>query len=326
MDSKVLLSIVLPVYNVEDYIRACLESVFRQRLLDSEFEVILVNDGTPDNSIGAISDIVNQHENVLVIDQKNQGVSCARNTGLANAKGEYVYFMDPDDMLADNSLSVLIPKAVSLKVDVLMADYVKFNDGDDVASIIHVEGQYYNETLKSGIDSYLEDLSPYECYIWRMLIRRDFLISNKIDFKPFWYEDTLFCQECLLNAKSCLKVDYLLYLYRLRKGSFTSSMNLNKMLDLNSSLSALLRLKDIEGLPTVAKDRLMDNIFQSFSYGLWCIVHNQALFAKRETIISDLKAKVRPSDFMFKSNLKQCFVSLMFRYMPNLYMKIRSII
>jgi len=326
MDSKVLLSIVLPVYNVEEYIRACLESVFRQGLPDSDFEVILVNDGTPDNSIGVISDIVNQHENVLVIDQENQGVSCARNTGLANAKGEYVYFMDPDDMLVDNSFSVLIPKAVSSKVDVLMADYVKFNDGDDAASIIHVEGQCYNEILKSGIDSYLEDLSPYECYIWRMLLRRDFLINNKIDFKPFWYEDTLFCQECLLNARSCLRVNHRLYLYRLRKGSFTSSMNLNKMLDLNSSLSALFQLKDIEGLPSIAKDRLMDNIFQSFSYGLWCIVHDKTLFAEKETIISDLKAKVRPYDFMFKSNVKQRFVSFMFRYMPNVYMTIRSII
>ena len=94
----VLLSIVLPVYKVEDYIRACLESIFRQGLPDSEFEVILVNDGTPDKSIDVVSDFVDLHGNVTVINQENQGVSCARNTGLARAKGEYVYFMDPDDM------------------------------------------------------------------------------------------------------------------------------------------------------------------------------------------------------------------------------------
>ena len=207
-----------------------------------------------------------------------------------------------------------------------MADYIKFNDGEDVPSMIHAEGQDYNEKQKSGIDSYLEDLSPYECYIWRMLIRRDFLINNKIDFKPFWYEDTLFCQECLLKAGNCLKVDCQLYFYRLRKGSFTSSMNLNKMLDLNSSLSALLKLKDIEGLPAVAQNRLMDNIFMSFSYGLWCIAHNKQLYAQKEVIISDLKAKVRTSDFKFNSNIKQRFVSFMFRYMPYIYLKIRSLL
>lgn len=321
-----LLSIVLPVYKVEDYIRACLESIFKQGVPDSEFEVILVNDGTPDNSIGVVSDLVNQHENITVINQENQGVSCARNTGLASAKGEYVYFMDPDDMLVDNSLSILIPKAISSKVDVLMADYIKFNDGEDVPSIIHAENQDYNARQKSGVDSYLEDLSPYECYIWRMLIRRDFLINNKIDFKPFWYEDTLFCQECLLKAGNCLKVDCQLYFYRLRKGSFTSSMNLNKMLDLNSSLSALLRLKDLEELPTVAQNRLMDNIFMSFSYGLWCIAHNKQLYAQKEVIISDLKAKVRTSDFWFRSDVKQRFVSFMFWYMPGVYLKMRSLL
>jgi len=321
-----LLSIVLPVYKVEDYIRACLESIFKQGVPDSEFEVILVNDGTPDNSIGVVSDLVNQHENITVINQENQGVSCARNTGLASAKGEYVYFMDPDDMLVDNSLSILIPKAISSKVDVLMADYIKFNDGEDVPSITHAENQDYNARQKSGVDSYLEDLSPYECYIWRMLIRRDFLINNKIDFKPFWYEDTLFCQECLLKAGNCLKVDCQLYFYRLRKGSFTSSMNLNKMLDLNSSLSALLRLKDLEGLPTVAQNRLMDNIFMSFSYGLWCIAHNKQLYAQKEVIISDLKAKVRTSDFWFRSDVKQRFVSFMFWYMPGVYLKMRSLL
>lgn len=326
MDNMALLSIVLPVYKVEDYIRACLESIFKQGVPDSEFEVILVNDGTPDNSIGVVSDLVNQHENITVINQENQGVSCARNTGLASAKGEYVYFMDPDDMLVDNSLSILIPKAISSKVDVLMADYIKFNDGEDVPSITHAENQDYNARQKSGVDSYLEDLSPYECYIWRMLIRRDFLINNKIDFKPFWYEDTLFCQECLLKAGNCLKVDCQLYFYRLRKGSFTSSMNLNKMLDLNSSLSALLRLKDLEGLPTVAQNRLMDNIFMSFSYGLWCIAHNKQLYAQKEVIISDLKAKVRTSDFWFRSDVKQRFVSFMFWYMPGVYLKMRSLL
>ena len=321
-----LLSIILPVYKVEDYIRACLVSIFKQGLSDTMFEVVLVNDGTPDNSIGVVTDIIRQHDNIIVINQDNKGVSCARNAGLESAQGEYVYFMDPDDLLFDNSLSVLLPKAVTLSVDVLMADYVKFNDGETISSITCREHHLCKEIRKSGIETYLEDLNPYECYIWRMLIRREFLINNKIDFKPFWYEDTLFCQECLLKARTCLKVDYRLYIYRLHKGSFTSSMNLSKMLDLNSSLAALLRLKNIDGLPEIAQNRLMDNVFMSFSYGLWCVAHNNDLYANRKIIISDLKAKIRPSDFMFKSNFKQRFVSFMFRYMPNIYMKLRSIL
>lgn len=320
------LSIILPVYKVEDYIRACLESIFRQGLSDTEFEVILVNDGTPDNSIGVISDIVNQHENIIILNQQNKGVSYARNIGLSKAQGEYVYFVDPDDLLLDNSLSVLLPKLVSTKVDVLMAKFIKFSDGEDTEDYSHLNFRTGYEKLKTGIDAFVEDLSPYECYIWRMLFRRNFLIAKEIEFKPFRYEDTLYCQECLLKAQNCMIVDNLIYAYRLRKDSFTSSMNFRGMRDLNSSMAAISQLKMIEGLPKVACARLMDNLFASFSLGLWCVAHNKSLYAEKEAIVEDLKSKVDPSVFLFKSNLKQRFVSYMFWHAPNLYLKIRSLI
>ena len=108
------LSIILPIYNVEAYIKVGLESIFRQGLDDDAFEVILVNDGTPDNSIGVVDDIISQHQNIIVINQENQGVSIARNSGLNKSQGEYVFFMDPDDLLVDNALSVLLKKAYQL--------------------------------------------------------------------------------------------------------------------------------------------------------------------------------------------------------------------
>lgn len=319
------LSIILPVFKVENYIRECLESVFRQGLPDTVFEVILVNDGTPDNSIGVISDIANQHDNIIILNQENKGVSCARNTGLAKAQGEYVYFVDPDDLLIDNSLSALLPKIISSKVDVLMAKFVKFADGESI-DFIHEGFLSDREEVKTGIDAYIEDLSPYECYIWRMLFRRDFLITKGINFKPFRYEDTLYCQECLLKAKNCMIVDNLIYAYRLRTDSFTSNMSFTGMKDLNSSMAAISQLKNIEGLPKVACERLMDNLFASFSLGLWCVSHNMELYAAKDEIIGDLKEKVDPSVFVFKSGFKQRFVSFMFWHMPNLYLKIRSII
>lgn len=318
------LSIIVPIYNVEKYVRECVESIFRQGLSENEFEVILVNDGTPDNSIGVISEIIEGHKNVILINQDNQGVSKARNAGLRESQGQYVYFMDPDDLLVDNALSVLLPKVLSLKIDIMMAGYCKFNDGEDYDQLVHVH-QNYTESLKPAEKAFLEDLSPYECYIWLLLIRRDFLIDNKIDFKPFWYEDTLFCQECFLSAKTVLKTDFRLYAYRMRPGSFTSSMNVNKLLDLNSCLSALVKIKDAENLSRAVRNKLCDNIFSSFSYGIWCITHSEALFSQRKMIVSDLKAKIPPSSFMFNRNVKQIMVSFMFRYFPYLYLRIRRL-
>lgn len=316
------LSIILPIYKVEAYIKECLESIFRQGLNDEDFEVILVNDGTPDNSIGVVKDIIGEHQNILVLNQENQGVSIARNSGLYKSQGEYVYFMDPDDLLVDNALSVLLNRALSSNVDILMADYCKFNDGENYGQMICLQ-QEYSETLKSAEQAFLEDLSPYECYIWLMLFRRSFLIDNKIDFKPFWYEDTLLCQESFIKAKTFLRAHYVLYVYRMRAGSFTSSMNLKKMLDLNSCLSALNELKRNGNMHPQVREKLSDNIFASFSYGLWCIVHSDELYAQRNIIVSDLNNKTKPSLFIFTGSIKQLAVSYLFRYIPYLYLKIR---
>lgn len=318
------LSIIIPIYNVEKYIRDCLLSIFRQGLSANEFEVILVNDGTPDNSMGVIADIVESHDNIKVVNQCNQGVSVARNAGLHIAKGEYVYFMDSDDLLVDNGLSILLPNALTSSPDILMADYCRFNDGEDVGHLIHIK-QNYSGCLKTGEQAFVEDLSPYSCYIWLLLIKRVFLIQQAIYFKPFWYEDTLFCQECFMKSKTVIKTDFQLYVYRLRSGSFTSSMNLKKMLDLNSCLSSLVNLKDTLPISKTIKQKLKDNIFSSFSYGLWCIVHNDKLYNERQLIVSDLKNKIPPSLFMFTNGTKQTIVSFMFRFFPYLYLRIRRI-
>ncbi len=105
-------SIIIPVYNVEKYIKKCLDSVFSQT--DKDFEVIVVNDGTKDNSM----DIVKKYD-VKIINQKNQGLSAARNLGFEVAKGDYLWFVDSDDWLRDNSLAEVIEYIINLKFDVL---------------------------------------------------------------------------------------------------------------------------------------------------------------------------------------------------------------
>lgn len=317
-----LLSIILPVYKVENYIWECVDSIFKQGLSDPDFEVIFVNDGTPDNSIEIIEDFVSFHDNITIINQENMGVSKARNAGLAASQGLYVYFMDPDDLLVNNALSVLLAKVLSSSADILMAGYCRFDDGEDFSKLLYLN-QTYLEKRKSGEQAFLEDLSPYECYIWLMIIKRDFLISNNIDFKPFWYEDTLFCQECFLKARAVIKTDFRLYVYRLRSGSFTSSMNLNKMLDLNSCLAALTELKETVTMSDSVRKKLTDNIFSSLNYGLYCITHNESLYKVRRKIVSDLKHKIPASQLVFANSSKQMFVSIALRYVPYAYLWLR---
>ena len=103
------LSIIIPVYNVEQYIDECLHSVTSQGRTEDDYEIIVVNDGTLDNSMDIVDRYVCQHENISVIHQSNSGLSIARNTGLQHACGEYVWFVDSDDWIAEDALSFLFP-------------------------------------------------------------------------------------------------------------------------------------------------------------------------------------------------------------------------
>lgn len=92
-----ILSIIVPVYNVEQYISACLDSLYRQGVDEGLYEVVVVNDGTPDRSMNIVNQYVSEHTNIKIIQQENGGVSVARNNGIKHATGKYITFLDADD-------------------------------------------------------------------------------------------------------------------------------------------------------------------------------------------------------------------------------------
>ena len=122
------LSIIVPIYNVEKYVRTCIESIYRQGLDENRFELIIVNDGTEDHSMEMIANIIQQHSNIIVIEQENQGLSVARNRGIECARGEFLLMVDSDDLLINFSIKPLLEKAITLKPDLIVAEYIQMND------------------------------------------------------------------------------------------------------------------------------------------------------------------------------------------------------
>ena len=119
---KPKVTVIIPVYNVEKYIIKCLDSIINQKLI----EIIIVNDGSTDNSLQIVEIFVKNKERVLILSQKNRGLLEARNTGIKYSKGEYIYFIDGDDYLDDNCLFDLYNESVTKNLDIIFFDTIHF--------------------------------------------------------------------------------------------------------------------------------------------------------------------------------------------------------
>jgi len=294
------LSIIFPVYNVEQYVRASLESIFRQGLDEKTFEVIIINDGTQDNSMGVIADIIRQHPNISVIHQENQGLSVVRNNGIAQAKGEYILMPDSDDLLIGNSLKPLIEKAMETQADMVFAEFLEMTD---------------------------EDIERFngECYIWRVLLKRQFLIGNHITFVPgIYYQDVPFIHECCLKAQKCVKTDWLLNIYRRGHESATFSFSLKKGKDFCTVIAKTWELRQLPDITTTIRNRLENDIFITFSMMMYCSSRFMSNMSERMEIIDYLVQLV--PDLTFGNGPKQHITSLMLKNIPHTYVRLHHLL
>lgn len=317
------LSIILPVYNVERYVRTSLESIFRQGMADEDFEVIIVNDGSTDRSMEMIADIIGQHWNITVISQENQGLSVTRNNGMAMARGEYILMPDSDDLLVENSIPTLLEKALETKADLVVADFIE-TSGNEMPDYkcTHQTDIHYEE--KTGERLFLEDLNPYQCYVWRTLFRRQFLTDNQLSFIPgLTYQDVPFTHQCYLRAQKCLRVHWLLNIYRKNHPSATSSFTKKKAMDFAAIIGATWKLRHTETLTPQTRQKLEDDVYCSFSILFYAMLHSIKEPQDKREIVEHLRQQV--PDLHFTGNLKRRLESLLVtKYPPYLYLKIRE--
>lgn len=317
------LSIIVPVYNVEKYVRPCIESILRQGLDEARYEVIIVNDGSTDQSMNVISDLVEGHSNMNVINQSNQGLSVARNKGLEKAQGSYILFLDSDDLLLDYTLAALLEEAMKEQPDMLTANFVKMNDKEIEQHWPLPSHSTFRAT--TGTELFLHDLDPRACFVWRALYKRDFLRQYQLQFIPgIYFEDIPFTTACYLHAGHCIKSDSLFYIFRQRPQSISTSIDIQKIFDMNTVVALLDDMKESKPVLTEVQRRQIDEImFSTFSIIIWYIINSKELFAHRKEIVSDLLEKTR--DLQFSNSLKQRMVTFLFRTVPCTYLSLRRI-
>lgn len=318
------LSIIVPVYNVEKYVQPCLESIFKQGLDESRFEVIIVNDGTKDRSMEMIADIISQHKNITVIEQENQGLSVARNNGIEAAKGEYIQFLDSDDLLIHHSMGFMLDKAIETKADLIVGDFIKLYD-EQITEFNH---QSFKQTEgasqeKSGRELFLQDLNPYYCQVWRTLYRREFLNKHQLKFIPsICYEDIPFTHQCYLTAERCVRANWQYIIYRKGQASITSTFTKKKALDYGFAVNKLWSLSKEPGLDDAVRLKIRDDAFVSFSLLFYVLTSTKSISSLEKVSIFIKMKKITPH-ISFKHGLKQRIVTFLYRRAPLTYITLR---
>lgn len=219
-----LISIIVPTYNVEKYIRTCIESILAQTYRN--VEVIIVNDGSTDQSLAVISDLICSHHNVKVINQKNQGVSVARNTGIDVATGKYIIFVDPDDKIMPGFVSSLYQIADKTGADIVRGSFRDFNGNIPKGWVpdFNVPTNYGTIVLDQFLSSNISFV------VWSSIYRLDFINSNHIRFTPgILLEDVDFTARAYMLAKLVATSPEPNYAYRIRQGSLLTTNNAQKM-------------------------------------------------------------------------------------------------
>lgn len=265
-----LISVIVPVYNVENYLIECIESVVNQTY--KNIEIILVDDGSTDTS-GKICDIYAvKDKRIVVVHKKNGGLSDARNAGIRKATGDYLLFIDSDDYLDDiNGIEELVC-SITDDYDVVNYKYKKF---DESTSTIYdcLPSPNYNK-LKNILNNedrlkWMISNSLFISSACNKLIKRKFLVDNNLFFElGRLSEDIVWSFKLLYYSKSMCAVDLDFYVYRQREGSITHTVNPKHIQDLLINLSEMTNL--VENIETNELKNVFYN-FISYQYGTMLI-------------------------------------------------------
>lgn len=217
-----LLSIIVPVYNVEKYIRKCLDSIFSQNFNQAEVEVIVVNDGTLDKSMDIVEEF-RKEPSLKVINQTNQGLSSARNAGIRAASGNWMWFVDSDDWIEANAIEELLPILNSSCDDAIIIKLSSITE--DGKRLKWWQDDYVQSFTLPGPQIILNHIpyTPAQQY----LIRRKLVVDNNLFFRQgIYHEDHEWALRMLLSTEKVCFINKNLYWYLQRSGSITSSPTL----------------------------------------------------------------------------------------------------
>lgn len=257
------LSIIVPCYNVEQYVKKCIDSLENQDIPKCDYEILAYNDESKDNTLRVLEMLAKKYTNVKIASHKNKGLSGTRNRGIREAHGDFVWFIDSDDWISDNCLGKILASINNETDIVAFSGFIPEGDRSIGADIY---GD--NVTDRQTLFTYgFADGAPFYMH------RRDFLIENNLFFKEgIKHEDTLFTPIVLNEAREIVFYRTPVYHYLLRAGSITTVKDLKRIYDLNNNMAYLLEYSEDKIKDLVVKrgflNHLAHHITEMLNYGI----------------------------------------------------------
>lgn len=216
-----LVSLIIPAYNVDNYLEECVNSLLCQTY--TNYEIVIIDDGSTDNTYNIGKQLTVESEKVKLFHQENQGVSIARNIGMQKANGEFFIFVDPDDIAAPQYIETLV--ACARRSDMGMAGFT--SERGEIATKVSMN------TVDIRASDMMESIlcgTNYDGYLWNKIFQRKIIESNNLRFQKniVVWEDLLFVLQYLKNCNKVTISDEKLYYYRYREGSAVNNTRLDK--------------------------------------------------------------------------------------------------
>ena len=242
------ISVIIPVYNVEEYLEKCLESVL---------EIICINDGSTDSSLDILKEYAKKDSRFVVFEQQNKGLSASRNKGVEISKGEYIAFIDSDDYIINNDYFEKMYNACKkYDADIAVASIIRGREEKNASYLLEIEAEKVTSDYKEKL--HICDV-PDSNYVWNKLYKKSTLVASGVVFPDgMLYEDLWYTHKILYYLKTLVSVPGVAYFYRKRKNSIVKTMSTKAKKDKNLGVEELYRFLedhdiDVSEMKTVVK-------------------------------------------------------------------------
>lgn len=291
MQESVMISVILPVYNVENYLRECLDSLINQDY--QNFEVIAVNDGSTDHSLSILKEYESKFSNFILVNQENKGLSEARNAGIPYVTGKYIYFLDSDDFILPNTFSNLCQLAEENNLDLIKFDAAPFSEIPEKTNltdfrssdILKKDTLYTRETFAKSI------IKKFMPPVWLYFIKSSIIKENNLTFKKgILHEDELFTIQLLEHCNRIMYDPNAYFQRRYRPNSImTSSLNSNKK-SFDSIIEIIKIFNDLQ--KSLDKNSDYYKLVENRKNALYTTLYFYKIDNKRPRIPKNLPAKL----------------------------------